>query len=243
MMESNIFSSEEEVTLAYARFIVREAKLKIQHNGVFNLVLSGGNSPRKVFEALRTPPLKTAIDWNKVFFFFGDERHVPLRDDRNNALMAENELFRFLGIEQDRIFRIDTSKSPEQSASLYWDIISRHFEPGPVIFDFVMLGLGDDAHTASLFPHSELISEKEKGVRAIYLPPENMYRISLTAPLINQADKKVFLVYGEKKAPAVAAVQEGKYDPENYPAQLIQSPIWFLDNKAASKLDRHHDLS
>lgn len=235
-MKLFIYRNEEETCKAYAGFILREANKCIEKDGMFNLVLSGGNSPKKVFDILIGEPNRETINWKKVKFFFGDERHVPRDDPRNNAFMAENYLFKPLNISEDQIFRVDTSLKPQESADVYWNSILEYFEKRPVVFDLIMLGLGDDAHTASLFPHSDLLKETDEGVRATYLDKEKMYRISLTAPLINQAKNTGILTYGQKKASAVAAVLEGTYDPSRYPAQLIKNPQWYIDVSAASAL-------
>lgn len=234
-----IFKDEGGVLEGLAAFIADNAKTAIADHGSLTIALSGGNSPRKLFELLASK-YRDAFDWSKVFFFFGDERYVPLDDDRSNYLMARKALFDPLKVPRDNIFAVDTSLSPADAARDYESKIVNHFNARPRKFDMILLGLGDNSHTASLFPFTSVLHEKQSLVKEVFVDEVGMYRITFTAPLINAAATIAFLVYGESKAEAVHHILKGDSNIEAYPAQLI-SPVdgtlyWFLDEAAARKV-------
>jgi len=238
----HIFDTPEILLTALAEQIVVRAKEAIQKEGRFSFVLSGGSSPKKLFELLASVPYKEQIDWTRVFFFFGDERYVPADHPDSNYLMAKKALFDALNISPGQIFRMKTELTPDAAAQAYEDDILAYFSDKPVRFDLVLLGLGDDAHTASLFPHTSVLHEQESLVKALYIEKVMMNRITLTAPCINQASMVAFLVYGPSKAEALHHVLEGDRDIEKYPAQLIRPNggllHWYLDQSAARQLNR-----
>ncbi len=239
-MKINVFDNEDEVLNALADYFVETAASSIVGHGQFSVALSGGNSPKKLYELLASPSFKDKVEWNKVHFFFGDERYVPHTDPQSNYLMAKKALFEPLGLSFKQIFPIDTSVSPEESAKKYTTDINYYFAGTEVRFDLILLGLGDNSHTASLFPQTGVLHDTTVSVKDVFLEDQKVYRITMTAPLINQAHHIAFLVYGEGKAVAVHHVIEDKRDIEIYPAQLIKSQgtdlQWFLDTGAASKL-------
>ncbi len=233
----NIFENVQELLNSLAGFLIKSANEAIEEKGMFILGLSGGNSPKKLYELLASEAYRYEVDWSKVYFLFGDERYVPLDNPESNALMVQNTLFGSLVISKSHIFTVDTSLSPEAAAQDYHRKIKSFFASNPIQLDFILLGLGDNVHTASLFPYSSVLSDKEAAVRAVFIEELKTYRITFTAPLINQANKIAFLVYGEDKAEAVAHALGKNKNPEKYPAQLIHpehgSVYWFLDEKAA----------
>lgn len=174
------------------------------------------------------------------FFFFGDERYVPADHPDSNALMAKKALFEPLNIRPEQIFTVDTSLSPEDAAGEYQKVIEKHFAPGLDQFDLILLGLGDNSHTASLFPFTDVLNDVEAEVKEVFLEDQQVYRITFTAPLINQAHHISFLVFGSGKAEAVRHVLEDEKDYNKYPAQLIEpvsgDVLWFMDNAAAADL-------
>lgn len=236
-MELHIYKTPEETMNGLASHIVKIITAAIAEKGECSVVLSGGNSPKRLYELLARPPYNQQIDWDHIYFFFGDERYVPFTDPDNNGAMAKKVLFDPLRIPDANIFYMNTSLPPTESATKYSQRILSHFKKKPLQFDLVLLGLGDNAHTASLFPHTPVLKEHKALVRSVYLEDQQVNRITLTAPLINEAHHIAFLVYGESKAKAVQAVLKGKRDIENYPAQLIETEMgaldWFLDEAAA----------
>lgn len=240
-MELKIYNNTDELIDALAKTICEVSELAIKKRGQFNFVLSGGGSPRKLYELLASKAYHNKIAWNKTYFFFGDERFVPENDSQRNSLMAKEVLFDPLKIPKSHIFNVDTTGSPEESATKYWNTITTHFQNKPVEFDFNLLGLGDNSHTASLFPNTSILKETEATIKSVFVQEVNMYRITMTAPLINQSRHIAFLVFGEGKAEAVFHILEDQSgSSKQYPARLIKEDgknvQWFLDDAAASRL-------
>lgn len=239
-MAIRVFKTVDELLHALASYFITVAQDALAQRGACNVVLAGGNSPKKLYQLLSSDTFRHQIDWQNIYFFFGDERYVPLDDPQNNAHMAQQFLFDPLHISPAQVFKIDTRLSPDDAAAHYQETIATHFKHQPVHFDFMLLGLGDNAHTASLFPFVPVLTETAPTVKAVFLKELNTYRITMTAPLINQSKHIAFLVYGEEKAEAVAQVIQGETAIEKYPAQLIQPTEgeldWFLDGDAGALL-------
>jgi 6-phosphogluconolactonase len=225
-----------------ANYFVQTVNNAIKEKNECTVVLSGGNSPKKLYQLLASWGFANQIDWDKTYFFFGDERYVPFSSPENNGAMVKKFLFDSLKIADANIFYINTAVPPDEAAKKYAQRIVSHFKNRPIRFDLILLGLGDNGHTASLFPHTPVLQEKKALVKAVYLDDPSSYRITMTVPLINEAHAIAFLVYGEPKANAVFEVLEGEKDFENLPAQLINSEDgilhWFLDEDAAKNLVR-----
>ena len=243
-MELHIYKTPDKVIEGLANYFIQTVKTAIKEKNECTVVLSGGNSPKKLYELLASMDHGNQIDWDKVYFFFGDERYVPFNDPGNNGNMVKKALFEPLMIPDANIFYINTAVPPEESAKKYSQRILSYFKNNPVRFDLILLGLGDNAHTASLFPHTPVLKEKKALVSAIYIEELSSYRITMTAALINEAHAISFLVYGEAKANAVHDVLEGAKDFETYPAQLIipEEGVlnWFLDEDAAMNIRKDY---
>jgi 6-phosphogluconolactonase len=243
-MNVNIFNTPDEVVDALAAFFVKTANESIAANKKFSVALSGGSSPKKLYELLASTTYADSVEWAKVYFFFGDERNVPQNDPESNYLMAKKALFEPLYIDAANIFAVDTTLTPNEAAQKYAEEIAEFFDEDEMSFDLVLLGLGDDAHTASLFPGTDVLHDVTPSVKAPFLESKQVYRITLNAPLINEAKNIAFLVYGESKAEAVHHVFEDDEDIENYPAQLIDSITgevhWFMDEAAAANLEAEY---
>ena len=240
MYQLNISATPDEALHQIARAFEQAATAAIAASGRFVVALSGGSSPKKLYELLAAKPFTGSIAWSKVFFFFGDERYVPHNDKDSNYNMAKQALFDPLQIEAAQIFAVETSLSPEDAAAEYQQRIANFFNGSEAVFDLVLLGLGDNSHTASLFPYTPVLHDTTAGVKSVWLTDQQVFRITLNAPLINKASNIYFLVYGAGKAEAVKHVLEDKTDMENYPAQLILAApgnmVWFLDEPAAALL-------
>jgi 6-phosphogluconolactonase len=239
-MQLHIYNDTETTVHAIADFFIAVARKAIKEKDQFNVALSGGSTPRRLY-GLLSSEYESAIEWKKVFFFFGDERNVPANDADNNGRMARESLFDPLRIAPEQIFYIQTALGPAMAAENYASAIKTHFGNNAPVFDLVLLGLGDNSHTASLFPHTSILEENSLLVADVYVEELQAYRISMTAPLINQAKKVAFLVNGLPKAAAVRNIIDGERNYQEYPAQLI-SPAggemhWFMDKAAALQLD------
>jgi len=232
-----VFSDLEGISQAAAEIFVDLAVQAIAMRGRFSVALSGGNTPRRLHEILAE---QTKINWQAIHIFWGDERCVPADDSRSNFRMARETLFSHVPLPAENIHTMRGDLSPADAASQYELDLRAFFGDAPPILDLVFLGLGDNAHTASLFPRTPVLAEKERWVSEVYVAELDMHRITLTAPLINQADQVVFLVSGADKAAALQKVLEGAPQPLQYPAQLIHPasghPIWLVDKAAGQKL-------
>lgn len=241
-MKLHVFKEIEELILALAKHIYEISEKSIKEKGSFNFVLSGGNSPKKLYELMASEEFRNKYQWDKFYFFFGDERFVNENSSDSNFKMAKESLFNPLKIQSENIFQIDTSlKSPELSAQKYMKTLKNHFQKNEIQFDFILLGLGDDGHTASLFPHSDILNEKEKTFKAVHLDKQKIARISISAPLINYSKHIAFLVYGKDKAKAIYHILEDiSASSDSFPARLINfeenKVEWFLDQEAAQLL-------
>jgi len=157
--------------------------------------------------------------------------------------MARNALFAPLMIDPSNIFAVDTSLEPKEAAKKYQEAIEEFFDEDEQSFDLILLGLGDNSHTASLFPHTPVLHDRVAGVSDVWLDDQQVFRITMNAPLINEAQNIAFLVYGEGKAEAVHHILEDDEDIEEYPAQLIEPIVgniqWFLDEAAASQVEHN----
>jgi len=235
-----IFKDANEISAEAAEIFVQSAREAIAAKGTFTVALTGGSSPKQLHNLLSTSAYSEQVDWDNVHIFWGDERWVPMEDDRSNAKMAFETLLNFVHIPTGQIYPMyDAVKTPEEFAAVYeqWikDVVSTDG-----VFDLIFLGMGDDGHTASLFPGTDVLHEQDKWVAAYYLQAQDMYRITLTAPLINRAKKIVVITFGEKKTHALYEVLEGEYNPELYPSQLLKPEngelIFLTDEVAASQL-------
>lgn len=236
-----IYKTKPELLEDLADYIIKIAEKSLAENDCFNFVLTGGNSPKELYEMLSTT-YKDKLDWSKVFFFIGDERNVLPSHESYNGLMAKRAILDPLNIASDHIFLVDTTLAPEKAAIEYAKAITAHFKGADICFDLILLGMGDDAHTASLFPGTDVIDNKEITVETVYVEKLSTYRITFTAPLINKAKNIAFLVFGEAKAEAVKHVIEDAHkNPHVYPSQLIHpvdgSLTWFMDTAAAKLLE------
>jgi len=240
-MQIHKYSSPEQSIDALAELLVERIASAIHEEEECTIVLSGGNSPRKLYEKLASPDYAERVDWSRVYFFFGDERYVPSNNDEYNGRMAKESLFDPLGIDPSHVYYYDTSLQPEDCARDYSKKIKMHFGNRPIRFNIMLLGLGDDAHTASLFPHTPILKEEKALVSAVKVDKLNSWRISLTAPLINEAEWIAFLVFGDSKKNAMEEVIRGDKNPDEFPAQLIAPEEgelhWFTDEAAGAKLN------
>ncbi len=222
MPNVQIFDTPELLARAAAHFFVTLAQTA-SHQHPFSVALSGGQTPRGVYELLATDEFKDQIKWELVHIFFGDERPVPPDDAASNYGMALAALLSKIRIPDSNIHPIAGEGDPRANARKYESELKSHFAGlSWPRFDLVLLGMGEDGHTASLFPGTAAVEEKTAWVVANWVGQLNEYRITLTAPSINAAANILFLVSGEKKASRLKEVLSGPLQPEKLPAQLIK---------------------
>lgn len=239
-----IFETPEQLALAAAERFVEYAHARPEEHGRFSVALAGGRTPRRVYELLATEKVSNRIDWARVFLFFGDERCVASTHEDSNYAMVYESLISRVGIPAGNVYRIMGEADPEESARTYENQLRTFFVASDwPSFDLVFLGMGEDGHTASLFPSAESLSESSRWV----VPtrnPDGQNRITLTLPALNQAAHLIFLVTGTEKAERLAEVGPGQSQHHTrLPAQLIQ-PVdktggtleWFVDRAAAALL-------
>lgn len=235
-----VYPDYELLSQAAAEFFVAQARSAIEERDAFFVCLSGGNTPRRAYQILTDPRHRDQVDWQKVHVFWGDERCVPPDDPKSNERMAWRALLDHVPIPSGQVYPIRCADSPQMAAQKYETLLHARFGPGETAFDLIFLGLGENGHTASLFPDTAALEEQKNWVAAVYVREQDLYRVTLTAPVINMAKKIVFLVSGEDKAAVLKEVLEGPSNPFHLPAQLIKPAdgelIWLVDNKAGRLL-------
>lgn len=240
-MELHIAQTTQELSENLAAWISNYIQEVLQDQAIFTLVLSGGNTPKQLFTLLAKEPYRIMIPWERVHFFWGDERAVPFEDERNNAKMAFDTLLNVVQVPDENIHVMRTDISPEESAAAYEKTLHKYFKKDETTFDLVLLGMGDDGHTLSLFPGTPVIHEDKAWVTSFFLKAQDMYRITLTAPVVNQAACVVFMATGAGKALTLKSVIEGAYNPDQFPSQVIRPEDgelhWFVDEAAAGALE------
>ena len=240
-MELQVYKDAQELSQAAAKWIVGLIAETLKVRDRFTIALSGGSTPKLLHKILAAAPYNDQIDWSKMHIFWGDERAVPFEDDRNNAKMAYDTLLNFVAVPASQIHVMRTDIGPEESALEYEKILHQYFDKTPNTFDLVLLGMGDDGHTLSLFPGTAIVHEEKAWAKAFFLPAQDMYRITLTKTIVNRAAHIAFLTTGAGKAHALKEVLKGVYNPDLYPSQEIK-PVngelhWFVDEAAAAGLE------
>ena len=236
-------TTPQELFEAAAEEIVRAANQAVSERGRFTFAVSGGSTPEKLYTLLATNA-RASLPWDKVFFFWGDERHVPQNDPESNYRMAEAAMLSKIPVPPGNVFRIPAENPDAAAAAERYEQTLRKFfalEPGQVPrFDLILLGMGPDGHTASLFPETPAVKERSRLVVANWVEKLKASRITFTLPVLNAARGVMFLVSGTDKAAALRAVLQGDGPGEQYPAKLVRPAdgklIWFVDRAAASEL-------
>jgi 6-phosphogluconolactonase len=237
-----ILNDAQELYVRAAEEIAHISGEAICTHGEFTLCLSGGSTPAATYDLLATR-FHLSVDWKEVQFFWGDERCVPPDHPESNFAMANRTMLSKLGLRPDQIHRMRGEDAPASAAAAYEDELRKRFGIGEgefPRFDLILLGLGDNRHTASLFPGDPAIHETQRTVVPVNVDAEPRNRLTITPPVINNAQRVMFLVAGQGKAAAVKDVLQGPRDPDKFPAQIVTPDdgelIWLLDKPAASLL-------
>lgn len=235
-----LFDDGESLSRGVAEIFADAAERAVASRGSFSVLVSGGETPRQTYALLAREPFKSRIPWERLHLFWGDERCVPPGDPRSNALMLGQTLLKHVPLPEGQVHPIICHGDAERAAGRYEEVLRHHFSAGRARFDLVMLGLGEDGHTASLFPDSGALDERHRWVVATRRPGEEIARVTLTAPALNHARMVLFLVAGAAKAPALQRTLEGPRSPAELPAQLIGPDdgtlLWCVDTTAAGML-------
>ena len=236
-----VFDDAEAVARGAAERFVELGQAAIDARGCFSVGLAGGSTPKRTYELLASEAYREQLNWSKVHIFFGDEPCVPPDHSESNYRMANEALISRVSIPPPNVHRINGLGDAVANASLYEDELRTFFNPASwPRFDLVLLGMGDDGHTASLFPGTKALVEPRAWVVANWVEKFGAFRITLTAPAINHAANIAFLVTGATKAERLLEVLRGALDPEKLPSQLIQpldgSLFWLVDKAAAGRL-------
>ncbi len=243
-MELKRFTSEDDLSRAAADLIVEEAREAVARCGTFTLALSGGRTPKRLYELLAKPPRSEQIPWKRIHIFWGDERCLPPDHGQSNFALADKNLLAMVPLPEENIHRMQGEvRPPEEAASLYEQHLRAFFGLGPHDmfpgFDLTLLGVGPDGHTASLFPESPALFEARPWVVASQAPPDAIApvpRLTLTLPVLNTSKTVLFLVVGEEKRQVVKAVAENQMAAaREFPAARVIPRgrlLWFVDEAA-----------
>jgi 6-phosphogluconolactonase len=233
------YPDETAVIEALAGYLTSDIRATLNRQACYRWALAGGSTPGRLYRRLARPAAADLVDWRRMRLFWGDERCVPPGDPQSNYRMVKESLLEHVPIPAENIFPIDGTLDPERSAASYAAVLGE--EP----LDCVLLGIGDDGHTASLFPDTPRLHEESRTVIATRSPLPPVHRVSLSLRAINAARLVIFLVLGDHKAVPVARVMDqlGQKDA-HLPAAMVNPRSgtlhWFLDNAAAAQLDRSH---
>ena len=243
--EIRVLPDTESLFQASAKEFASQAEAAIKAQDRFAVALSGGSTPRGMFSLLAAN-YRDRLPWDKVYFFWSDERHVPPDSSDSNYRMAYESLLSRVPVPQTNIFRVPAEKPDAHEVAAEYDETVRQFFQIPQgtfpQFDLILLGMGPDGHTASLFPETSALHEKGRLVVSNWVEKLKTDRITFTAPLINRAKGVMFLIAGADKSQALREVMEGNQSPDLYPSKLIHPAcgrsIWWVDQAAAAALSK-----
>jgi 6-phosphogluconolactonase len=243
-----VFPNIEELNNFAAERFIQIGNEAINTRAIFCVALAGGSTPKALYRMLAAEPFRNQIDWHKVYFFLGDERNVPEDDPESNFRMINENLFEPLQIPEANISHWNAGvKAPEVTAKEYeiemsWIFIEDEQERTRPAFDLMLLGMGTDGHTASLFPYTEALGVTNRFAVANRVEKLDTTRLTLTFPVIDYARNVIFLVSGAEKAETLKAVLEGDFEPEKFPSQNVKPEngnlFWLVDKQAASLLSQ-----
>jgi 6-phosphogluconolactonase len=244
-----VFPDLAALTEGALKLVISLIDEAVHARGQFYIALSGGNTPADLYRQLGSPPAVERIPWSQVQIFFGDERCVAADHPDSNFGMVRRTLLSTAPIPSDQVHRMAGELPPRVAAAMYEDELRTGFRIAPGAlprFDLILLGMGPDGHTASLFPFTEALKETQRLAVANHAPQLNTDRLTLTLPVLNNARSVTFLVAGEDKADALASTLEGRPEPDRYPAQSIRphdgALTWLVDRHAAARLTSHSNL-
>jgi len=232
-----VYKDADELAKSAAALFLELSRENIARKGSFVVALSGGRTPERFYGLLAADEFKEKIDWDSVHIFWGDERCVPPDDPESNYLMASRALLSRVAVPHVNIHRIKGELGPSLAATLYEEEITAYFKGSAPVFDLVLLGLGEDGHTLSLFPGTEALNEAMRLVAENYIEKFGLWRVTMTLPLVNAAANIVFVVSGTEKAMALKEAREEGLHPAGKIAPVTGRLLWLADRKAAAGAD------
>ncbi len=240
----HIYPNKEKLVAATTERVVDSIEKAIAKNGFCNIALSGGNTPGGVYSLLATIPYKDRVDWGKLHLFWGDERMVPPEHQDSNFKMVEDTLLKHVAVPDDNVHRIRGEIVPEQAAAEeYSSLLNVHFKTDLPRFDIILLGLGEDGHTASLFPGTDAVEERERHAVAAFVPKLDSWRVTLTLPVLNAAREIYFLVSGRSKSDIIQRIMSIKQPSKELPATMVDPDNgelhWMLDSEAMVLINKN----
>lgn len=236
-MELKVYADKMEVAIEFSKYLAAF----VNEREKVHIALSGGSTPKIVFDELASS-FKDEFDWEKVHFYWGDERCVPPSDEESNFKMTVEHLLSKIEIPEGNIHRIQGENAPIKEAQRYGELLA---EKLPIVdgipqFDLIILGMGDDGHTASIFPHEIYLWDSEANCEVAIHPDSGQHRVTITGKIINNAKTVAFLVTGAGKSEKVRIITQQELGCEEYPASLVNPTskelLWFLDQEAASEI-------
>jgi 6-phosphogluconolactonase len=244
-MNKNIhaYPNKEKLVTATAELVADCIEQAIQQNGLCNMALSGGSTPGGVFSLLASSPYRDRVDWCRLHLSWGDERMVPPEHQDSNFRMVQETLLDHIKIPDENVHRIRGEIAPEEAAAEYAELLHDHFKDSLPCFDLILLGLGEDGHTASLFPETDAVEEYEKHAVAVFVPKLSAWRVTLTLPVFNAARKVLFLVSGKSKSEIVQRIMSNKQPDKELPATMVNPQNgeihWMLDSEAMVLINKN----
>lgn len=244
-IQTEVFEDADQLARSVAERVVALAGDTVSRKGSCVIALAGGSTPKRLYQLLATDEFRDQIDWSSLHIFVSDERHVPLDHPESNFGMAQETLLTHVSVPDDQVHSVGVDFTPADAAAAYEHAIRTALNAsGDDVpqFDLILLGIGGDGHTASLFPGTAALEVRDRLVAENWVPQQDSMRISFTIPLLQAARETILMATGEDKADAVARTIEGEPDLNETPSQLLrdaQGPVIFaLDRAAASKLSR-----
>lgn len=239
----HVYPNKEKLVVATTERMVDSIEQAIQQNGLCNIALSGGNTPGGVFSLLASNPYRDRVDWGRLHIFWGDERMVPPEHQDSNFRLVKETLLDRINMPDENVHRMRGEIAPEEAAAEYAELLRDHFKDSPPCFDLMLLGLGEDGHTASLFPGTDAVEECEKHVVAVFVPKLSAWRVTLTLPVLNAAREIFFLVSGKSKAEMVQCIMSNKQPTKKIPATMVTPQNgdlrWMLDSDAMVLINKN----
>lgn len=240
-----VWPNAHALAMRAAELFMETARQSVMERDSFKVALAGGSTPLALYNLLAGELYAPRLPWKETHVFWGDERCVPPASDESNYHMAHEAMLARMPVPYDQIHRMRGEIEPEEAAREYALLLEEKFYERPPRFDLILLGMGEDGHTASLFPHSSAILDVDKFVSATYVEKLKAHRLTLTFPVINAAASVLFLVAGESKAEMLRVVLEEEVSGMDYPAQLVSpthgSLVWLVDEGAANRLTLQHE--